>query len=373
MRLRCAALLVTPLPVLAWSQDPDPAPSEIMAGEMARKQYRYYLDTMMQSPDFYSYNITFRISNDLWTGGDGQTPEFYLVAPLQNGRVKIRYAEKTSMYSALKQYIFENPGISLERLHKYWPPTIHKRFNYEQCPELKTRILAVEQYIRTSLFAPAQSQNSGLTYVVGYDHSSYDLTYSVSSGKVRPVSDLLEIRDLVMKCARNLPTVEEEDKAAEVERERVQAEYIKNFKGPLIYAAPAIVATIGEKKYESTIGTTCWGIGDERLCCDAFAWVTSRTPIVIRRGDRISFEIPVRDWLESMDYSITRVTKRHIGREQECPDCIFWNVNARERPMSEKELESIVINKPSGDYILTLHGEWTEYGDAMHGFYLKVQ
>ena len=374
MRFHCAALLLGVLPAFAWAQDEKPAPPEFTAGQKARKLYQYYLDAMMPSPDIYGHHLTFRISNDLLTGGDGKTPEFYLMAPLQRDRVRIRYAEGTSIYSALAQYLLENPNVTLDQL-SYWPATIHKEFTYDQCPELKTRISAVEQYIRTSLFTSTQSRHSGLLYRVAYAHDDYELTYTVSNEKFRPVADLLEIRDLVMRCARNLPTVEEVKKTEVLESERVQAEYVKNFKGPLIYAAPSIVAKIGEKKFESALGTYCWGIGKDVLCCDAFAWVTSSTPIVVRRGDRISLEIPVRDWLESMEFSITRVTKKNIGKEeaeQQSPEYIFWHVDTHERPMTGKQLDSIVIDKPPGEYILTLHGEWTEYGDAMHGFYLKV-
>jgi len=375
VNLRCAALIIIILPALATAGDTSPSAPEVAARENARRLYPSYLDVMMPSPEFHGPNITFRIANDIDTGGDGQTPEFYLAAALQHDWVEIRYVEKTSIYSALRKYLLDHPDATVDDQLDYWPATIRKRFTYDNCPELKTRIQAVEQYIRTSLFVNTRSQNTGLLYRVGSAWFDYAVTHTVSSGTYRPVTELLEIRDRVMQCARNLQTVEEADKAAAVEKERAQAEYVKNFKGPLLYTPPAIVAKHGAKTYESALGSYCWGIGSDDLCDDKFALVTPSSPIVVRRGDRIAFEIPVRDWLASMDFAITRVTKNDTSKEEvalQFPELIFWSKEVHVRPMSEAQRNSIVIDKPPGEYILTLQGEWTDYGDVQHGFYLKV-
>ncbi len=106
-----------------------------------------------------------------------------------------------------------------------------------------------------------------------------------------------------------------------------------------------------------------------------FASVTPREPIVLRHGDVISFEIPARGKLESMDFAITRVTSKDIRKREEDREftgIVIWEKTLREREMTEAERASIVIDKPPGQYILTMHGEWQDYGDAAHGFYLTV-
>jgi hypothetical protein len=374
LELRHAALLLMScLPVSGQTQEPE-RPPEFVADQKADRLYKYYLDAMMDTPSFYSETVTFRIANNIWEGGDGKTPEFYLMTMLHVDKLEIVYPRQGSIYSSIYQYFLDHPAVSVDELN-YWPATIHKRFTFDQCPEIKARILAVEQYIRTSLVTSAPYRFTGLHYRVGYTKAGYELSYEVSSEQARPVPELLEIRDIALRCAQDFPTVEEVKKAEELRRKQEQAEFIKNFEGPLLYSPPPIVLKHGGKSYESAIGASCWGIGSEVLCDDVFASVTPRDPIVVRRGDRVHFEIPEPGRLEEMDFALTRVTDRDVRRreeDKEFTDIIIWEKEIRERPMSEAQRKSITVDKPPGNYILTLHGAWADYGDAAHGFYLKV-
>jgi hypothetical protein len=367
------AILLCVWPALTWAEDAERSP-EFVAEQKARRLYRYFLDGIMPSPEFHTPNLTFRISNDIWAGGDGSAPEFYLLAFPDRKLVEIRYPAQGSIYSAAKKYFFDNPAVAIDEL-EYWPASIHKRIPYEKCPDLGTPVAAVEQYVRTSLAAAAPYRHSGTHYLVGYARDNYELTYQVGHEAAKPVPELLAIRDIALRCARDLPTAEEEERAEQLKREQEQAEFIKNFKGPLVFSAPEIVLKHGSRTYQSVVGTSCWSIGTEGLCDDVFGIVTSREPIVVRRRDRVFFEIPLTDWLESLDFAITRVTSRDIRKkpgDERFTDIYIWEKDVRVRPMNEKQRQSIVIDKPPGDYLLTLYGVWNEYGDAAHGFYLKV-
>jgi len=108
---------------------------------------------------------------------------------------------------------------------------------------------------------------------------------------------------------------------------------------------------------------------------DHFGVVTSSTPIVVRRNDTVSFEIPEREHLEVMYFSITRVTDKDIRRhdvDKQFPDIITWTKETHPRKMTKSQRESIVLNQPPGDYILEMWGQWKDFGDASHGFYLRV-
>ncbi|HET7812532.1 MAG TPA: hypothetical protein VFL16_18315 [Steroidobacteraceae bacterium] len=146
---------------------------------------------------------------------------------------------------------------------------------------------------------------------------------------------------------------------------------------PAMADIPTIVMTHGNDRHESTIGTSCWKDPDDAhdMCDDHFGVVTSSTPIAIRRNDTVTFEIPLRDHLEEMLFSITRVTRKDIRQDdvdKEFPQFITWKKETRPRKMTRSQLQSIVINQPPGDYILELYGWWKDYGDASHGFYLRV-
>lgn len=370
--VRWVAILLCLVPAPS-AADPDPdRPPEFVAEQKARRLYRYFLDGMMPSPEFHSPNLTLRISNDIWSGGEGEIPEFYLVAFLHTRSVEIRYPESGSIFSAIRKYFFDNPAVTIDQL-AYWPPYVHKRIPYEKCPELEAPIAAVEQYIRTSLVKSAPSRYSRIHYLVGYTRDNIDLTFQVDHEEAKPVPELLAIRDIALRCARDLPTVEEERQAEELKDKQEQEEFLRNFKGPLLYSPPAIVLKHGSSAYPSEVGTSCWSIGKEGLCDDVFGTVTPRQPIVVRRRDRLHFEIPLPDWLESLEFAITRVTSKNLRPlEEEFADILIWQKEIRSRPMSAKQRESIVIDKPPGEYILTIYGVWREYGDAAHGYYLKV-
>ncbi len=91
-------MLLTCLPALAQAQE-TPRTPEFVAEQKARRLYRYFLDATMPSPSHIAHNLTFRISNDIFSGGDGKAPEFYLMAVLQHDWVEIRYREQASIYS----------------------------------------------------------------------------------------------------------------------------------------------------------------------------------------------------------------------------------------------------------------------------------
>ncbi len=373
MKICLTVLLVTFLPALGAAQE-TPRTPEFIAERKADRLYGYFLDAMMPNTAFNAHNLTFRIANNLLSGSDGEKPEFYLMTPLHVDWVEIKYREQTSIYTAIYQYFLDNPRVTLDELD-YWPALIHKRITYQQCPKLQEPIVAVEQYIRNSLISAAPYEASGMSYLVGYRKDFYDLTFAVDSKDARPVAELLKIRDIALRCARDLPTVEEAELAERLKREQEQAELIRNFKGTIHDSPPPIVLRHGSRAHQSAIGTNCWGIGTDVLCDDVFAIVTPSTPIVVRRGDRLAFEIPERDRLASMSFSITRVTRNDIRKresDRDFPEIIIWDKEVREREMTAAQLDSILIDKPPGQYILTLFGMWADYGDAVHGFYLKV-
>jgi hypothetical protein len=367
------AILLCVSSALTWAEDAE-RPPEFIAEQKADLLYRYFLDGMMPSPEFHTPNLTFRISNDIWGGSDGTAPEFYMLAFPERKLIEIRYPAQGSIYTAAKKYFLDNPTVTIDQL-KYWPDSIRKRIPYEKCPDLATPIAAVEQYVRTSVVASGLDRLSRVHYLVGYARDNFELTYRVMHEEARPVPELLAIRDIALRCARDLPTIEEEERAEELKRKQEQADFIKNFKGPLVFSPPEIVLKHGSHAYQSTVGTSCWSIGKEGLCNDVFGTVTSREPIVVRRRDRIFFEMPLADWLESMEFATTRVTSRDLRKQpgdERFTDIYIWEKEVRTRPMSEKQRQSIVIDKPPGEYLLTINGVWNEYGDAAHAFYLKV-
>lgn len=372
MKATVVALLLACLP--AFGQAADTRTPEFIADQKADRLYQYFLDGMMPSPAFNPHNLTFRISNDIFSGGQGEEPEFYLMAVLHRDWLEIRYREKESIHRALYRYFLENPDVTIDQL-RYWPEFVHKRIEYTVCPQLEEPVNAVEQYIRTALISPAPYRFTGLNYLVGYHVDHHDVTFEVNSPEARPVAELLKIRDMALKCAKDLPTVGEAEKARLLELKRQDEEIRKNFKGVIHDSPPPITLTHGTQKYSSAIGTSCWGIGHDILCDDVFAYVTPAEQVVVRRGDRVQFDIPERDRLEHLEFAITRVTSRDLRQREEDKEFAaikIWEAKTRDREMTPAQLESLLIDKPPGDYIVTLYGQWADYGDAAHGFYLKV-
>src|SRR5688572_23182340 len=117
LELRHAALLLMIcLPVSGQTQEPE-RPPEFVADQKADRLYKYYLDAMMDTPAFYSETLTFRITNNIWEGGDGKTPEFYLMAMLHVDKLEIVYPRQGSIYSSIYQYFLDNPAVSVDELN----------------------------------------------------------------------------------------------------------------------------------------------------------------------------------------------------------------------------------------------------------------
>lgn len=375
MKFLYAAALLGLVPAFGPTRDAQ-SPRELEASQLADRLYGFFLDTKMPVDDTFD-DIRFRISNDLWHGNHPKVPEFYLSARIRAQFVKVSFAPTASIYSPLYEHLLAKPR-STSAAFEFSPPLVHKEFTYDQCPGLRPRILAVEEFIRTSLFADRQitrSKSSGLAYDIAYGVAPFDLKFKTDKADVHPVVDLIEIRDLVLECARKLPTVQEEQEARELASKQAHEEFLRNFKGPLVYSPPAIVARVGGRKYESALGSYCWGLGGEDFCDDKFAVVTPARRIVVHRGDALAFEFPLHDWLESVDFAITPVTAANLSQDEihrKIRGLRFWSAEPEELPMSPAQRDALVIDQPAGEYLFTLTADWREYGNVCHGFHLEV-
>ena len=339
---------------------------EFIAERKTSLHYKHFIEDFLRTPEFNPHNLAFRIRNNIEQAGKGHNLEFYLMAVLHRDWVEITYPEKKSIHDQLYDYFLQNPDVGFDNFH-FQPKVIKKQISYGECPELKNPIYTMENYIKTSLMSKVSHKFSDNTYTLGYTNFDFDIVYESNNIQELPFSDLIKIQKIATKCAKNLPTVEEKARLQEIERR-------KNYKGKIFDSPPHIALKIGEKSYNSVIGTFCWPIDTHAFCSDSFAHITNKEPISVKRGSTLSFSIPEEQELDYIEYAIARVSPSDLSKEfEEQDDFLAWNKNLKSIKSSADNLRKITFDKRKGKYIVIIFGQWGLYGDAVHGFYLSIE
>lgn len=365
--LKTLALIWIILPFFAYSESSDNWKTpEYIAKEKTSLMYEYYLQTFMRTPEINPHNLAFRIENNIKQGAKGDNLEFHLMAVLHRDWVNITYPKGKSIYNQMHEYFLRNPTVGFDNF-KFQPEFIKKKVSYSECPKLKDPIYKMEQYIKTSLMSDISHEFSDYTYTLGYTNFYFDIQYQNNNNKESPFKELIGIKKIAEKCAQKLPTIEEKIKLEEIERR-------KNYKGKIFDHPPYIILHAEEKDYESTIGTFCWPIDTVEFCSDSFANITNKTPIILKSSDVLSFEIPEEQELDYIEYAIAKVRPSDISKDIENQDDFYaWDKKLKFTKTSLKNLKSIPLDGKRGEYIIILFGQWRLYGDAVHGFYIKVE
>jgi hypothetical protein len=339
---------------------------ESVADRKTSMMYEHYLRNFMRAPEINPHNLAFRIRNNIEQAAKGDNLEFHLMAVLHRDWVEITYPEGKSIHDQLFEYFLNNPLVGFDDFD-FRPKVIKKEISYDDCPRLKSPIYAMEEYIKSSLMSDVSHEFDDNVYTLGYTNFDFDIVYENNNEKESPFSELIKIKELAIKCAKKLPTIEEKRRLEEVDRR-------KNYKGKIYNYPPSITLKVGEESHESAIGTFCWPIDTIPLCSDSFSHITNKVPIVVKRGSILSFSIPEENELDYIEYSVSKVKSSDLSKEiDDHVDFLAWDKKLKPIKSSVKDLRSITLDKRRGEYIIVLFGQWGLYGDSLHGFYVKVE